>query len=271
MRKLVIASVLAGFGFVAVAQQPPAPSPQVPDSPLYNIVPPAPPAYNLNEAFLRWPLPPGAAQYATIDGRHIHALVVEQAMISRHYRDQGHPLYWGRPIGSSADGESAEWLAAKFRQIGLADVRVQQLPINEPVWEPVQPWDVTATSGSRVLHLTTAHPPYGAVAAPPAGLDLEAVYVGMGSEAEFAGKDVHGKAVVGKPHRLSAFTSAPSRRAPRRCSLFSDCLEISGRRPILLPAAFPPSRSGWRMGIACVTIFSEAASACGSGSTSRPG
>ena len=59
-----------------------------------------------------------------------------------------------------------------------------------------QPWEVTATSGSRTLRLTTAHPPYGAVATPPGGQDLEAVYVGLGSEAEFAGKDVQGKAVV---------------------------------------------------------------------------
>src|SRR5262249_41556660 len=47
----------------------------------------------------------------------------------------------------------------------------------------------------RTLELTTAHPPYSAAAAPPGGLNVEAVYVGMGSEAEFAGKDVRGKAV----------------------------------------------------------------------------
>ena len=162
MRKLVMASVLAGVGLVAVAQQPEVPSPQVPGSALYNIVPPAPPVYKLDEALLRWPLPQDATQYGTIDGRHIHALVVEQAMISRRYRDQGHPFYWGRPIGSSADAESAEWLAARFRHIGLSDVRVQQLPIPDPVWEPVEPWEVTATNGSKILHLTTAQPPYGA-------------------------------------------------------------------------------------------------------------
>src|SRR6185436_4043699 len=116
-----------GLGLLEPGQQPQIPSAQVPGSPLYNIVPSAPPVYKLNDAFLRWPLPPRAAQYAAIEGRHIHALVVEQAMISRHYRDQGHPLYWGRPIGSSADAESADWLAGKFRQIGLSDVRVQNL------------------------------------------------------------------------------------------------------------------------------------------------
>src|SRR2546426_7990824 len=117
-------------------------------------------------------------------------------MISRRYRDQGHPLSWGRPIGSSADAESAQWLAAKFKQIGLSDVRIQELPIPTPVWEPVQPWDVTASAGGKTLRLTSAHPPYEAIAAPPGGLDVEAVYVGMGSEAEFRGRDVRGKAVV---------------------------------------------------------------------------
>ncbi len=198
MRAMITGFVLSATAilFVAEARRSQAPSPQAPDSPLYNIVPPAPAVYKLDDAFLRWPLPANSAQYAALDGKRMHALVVEQAMISRRYRDQGHPLYWGRPIGSSADAESAQWLAGKFTQVGLSDVRVQPLPIPDPVWEPVQPWEVTATSGSKVLRLTTAHPPYQAVATPPGGLDLEAVYVGMGSEAEFAGKDVRGKAVV---------------------------------------------------------------------------
>jgi Peptidase family M28 len=175
---------------------PQPPSPQVPDSPLYNIIPPAPALYKLDDAFLRWPLPADGQKYGAIDGKRVHRLVVEQSLISRRFRDQGHPQYWGRPIGSTADAESAQWLEGKFKQAGLSDVHIQDLPIPTPVWEPVQPWDVTATSGDRVLKLTTAHPPYQAVAAPPGGLDVEAVYVGMGSEAEFASRDVRGKAVV---------------------------------------------------------------------------
>ena len=199
MRKaMFVLSVAAGALVVGIVagQQPQPPSPQVPDSPLYNIVPPAPAAYTLEDNFLRWPLPLDGQKYGAIDGKRMHQYVVDQAMISRRYRDQGHPLYWGRPIGSTADAESAEWLAGKFKQAGLSDVRVQELPIPDPVWEPVQPWEVTATAGGRTVRLTTAHPPYQAVATPPGGLDLEAVYVGIGSEAEFAGKDVRGKAVV---------------------------------------------------------------------------
>jgi hypothetical protein len=172
------------------------PSPLVPGSPRYGIVPPAPKLYELEDAFLRWPLPPDGQEYGAIDGRHLHDYVDELVAISRRYRDQGHPLYWGRPIGSTADAEAAEWTADKFKAAGLSEVHIQQLPIPDPVWEPVQPWEVIATSGNKTLPLTTAHPPYEAAGAPPEGLDLEAVYVGMGSEAEFAGKDVRGKAVV---------------------------------------------------------------------------
>ncbi len=52
------------------------PSPQVPGSPLYNIVLPAPKLYRLEDAFLRWPLPAGSDQYGAIDGRLVHPYVV---------------------------------------------------------------------------------------------------------------------------------------------------------------------------------------------------
>src|SRR5580692_144172 len=83
------------------------------------------PSGNLDDALLEWPLPPGEQRYGAIHGKHLHDLVVEQAAISRRYRDQGHPKFWGRIIGTSADAEDAEWLAAKFKAIGLSDVRIQ--------------------------------------------------------------------------------------------------------------------------------------------------
>ena len=143
--------------------------------------------------FLQWPLPPGAEQYADIDGRRMHRDVVEQAEISRRYRDQVHPKFWGRIIGSSADAESAEWLADKFRSARLSDVRVQEFDLT-PQWFP-QTYSVTVRSGGKTLGLMSAQPFYRSVGTPPEGLDLEAVYVGLGSEADFAGRDVAGKAV----------------------------------------------------------------------------
>src|SRR3954469_24557572 len=146
-----------------------------------------------NDTLLRWPLPAGAEKYAAMDGKRIHQDVVAQARISRRYRDQGHPKFWGRIIGTSADAESAEWLAGRFKQAGLSDVRIQNFDLM-PQWMP-QAWDLAVTSGGKTIALDSAQPNYAAVATPAGGLDLEAVYAGLGSEADYAGKDVKGKAV----------------------------------------------------------------------------
>ena len=150
-------------------------------------------ANDLEDAFLQWPLPPGAEAYRAIDGKRIHKYVVEQAAISRRYRDQGHPQFWGRIIGTSGDAESAEWLAAKFRAIGLEDARIQPFDL-QPQWMP-QSSEVTVTARGQTQELDSAQPFYRAPGTPPGGLDVEAVYVGLGSEADFAGRDVRGKAV----------------------------------------------------------------------------
>src|SRR3972149_2724024 len=73
-----------------------------------------------DDSLLRWPLPPGAEKYAAIDGKRMHRDVVAQALISRRYRDQVHPKFWGRIIGTSSDAESAEWLAPRFQELGVA-------------------------------------------------------------------------------------------------------------------------------------------------------
>src|SRR4249920_2425183 len=64
----------------------------------------APPP-NLDDMLLRWPVLPGNEKYSAIDGRHLHGYVDEQVAISRRYRDQGHPKFWGRIIGTSSDVE----------------------------------------------------------------------------------------------------------------------------------------------------------------------
>jgi len=148
---------------------------------------------SLDDAFLRWPLPEGAERYAALDGKRMHRDVVEQALISRRYRDQVHPKFWGRITGTSSDQQSAEWLKAKFETIGISAVRIQPLDL-EPQWMP-QTWEVVVTGAGKTVRLETAQPFYGANALPAGGVDVEAVYAGLGSDADFAGKNVSGKAV----------------------------------------------------------------------------
>jgi peptidase M28-like protein len=158
-------------------------------------------------AELGWRLPPSEQSYATIDGVRLMQLVADQTAIARKYRDNGHPQFWGRIIGTEADGENAEWLMQHLRRIGLADVHEQYFDL-PPQWLP-KSWKVTLTAGGKSLSIDTAQPTYQAVGTSADGLDLEAVYVGMASDADLKlARDVRGKAV------FFYSTDTASRHAP---------------------------------------------------------
>ena len=146
--------------------------------------------------YLRWPAPTGAnAKYAAIDGHKIWAYVDEQAKIAERYRDAGHPQFWGRISGTSADLEDAQWLIAKYKAAGLTDTRMQTVNYLAPQWAP-RSWEVAASGGGKSVALTSAQPSYGSPDTGGQVLDLPVVYVGLGGEADFQGRDVSGKAVL---------------------------------------------------------------------------
>ena len=139
--------------------------------------------------------------------------------MSRRYRDNGHPQFWGRIIGTAADAENAEWMMQKFRAIGLSDVHEQYFDL-PPQWMP-RSWSVVLSANGKTLKIDTAQPTYQAVATPSDGLDLEAVYVGMASDADLKlGRDVRGKAV------FFYSTDTASRHAPIADNAIRDIVEI---------------------------------------------
>ena len=139
-------------------------------------------------------LPASDQQYGSIEGSRLKGYVEELAGISRRYRDNGHPQFWGRIIGTDADAETAQWMLQKFRTLGMTDIREQVIDL-PPQWMP-QSWSVSAAAAGKTLELPTAQPTYAAVGTSAEGLDLEAVYVGLGSDADLAlSRDVKGKAV----------------------------------------------------------------------------
>jgi hypothetical protein len=140
-------------------------------------------------------VPAGAPKYGAIDGKHLWHYVVEQAEIARHYRDNGHPQFWGRFAGTSGDVEDAQWLLDKYRQIGLADTHTQTVAFFAPQYS-AQSWSMTATAADKTVPISSAQPAYGSPATDGKEFDLPIVYVGLGSEADFAGRDVRGKAVL---------------------------------------------------------------------------
>lgn len=148
---------------------------------------------HIRKSEVGWRLAPSEQQYAAIDGDHLKKYVEEICAISRRYRDSGHQ-FWGRITGTEADQENAEWMMAKFREIGLTDVHEQMFDL-PPQWMP-QSWSVVATANGKTLPLDTAQPTYLAVGTPTEGLNLEAVYVGLASDADLSlSRDVKGKAV----------------------------------------------------------------------------
>ncbi|HJZ73539.1 MAG TPA: M28 family peptidase [Vicinamibacterales bacterium] len=234
MRTIVL---LAAFALVTLeGGQQPAPA-RLP------ATEPAAAVFALDNAFLQWPLPAGGQAYADIDGRHLHRYVVDQAAIARRYRDQGHPQFWGRITGTSADAASAQWLAAHFTRIGLTGVRVQPIDL-PPQWMP-QSWTVTATSSGTTLQLDrSAQPAYGSPGTTAEGLDVDAAWVGTGSEADFAGRDVRGKAVFmfsmplpGSMNNTSTAEGGPKRAEMHGAAAVFEIIALPGNmRNMLYPA-----------------------------------
>src|SRR5215471_9130937 len=105
----VLVASAAAIGQIGRAQQPApsaTPSGQTAAPARGRGAPPAP-VFTLQDHFLTWRLLPNEKAYEAIDGRHLLQYVGDLGAMSRRYRDAGHPQFWGRIIGSSADQEDA--------------------------------------------------------------------------------------------------------------------------------------------------------------------
>jgi Peptidase family M28 len=144
-----------------------------------------------DEMFPKWPYPAGDAVYADLDGMKIKGYINEITAISRKSRDDGNQ-YWGRITGSPYDKMTTDWVAAQFKRIGL-ETRVQEFTDLPEQWWPTS-WEVSAV-GAQAVSLKTAFPLYRSVGTTEQ-MNLEPVWVGMGTAADFDGRNVRGKAVV---------------------------------------------------------------------------
>jgi hypothetical protein len=131
--------------------------------------------------------------YEKIDGRRIKEKDLEVVAISHKSRDAG-DRYWGRIAGTPYEKMTAQWAEDKWRQFGLTDIHEQEYPL-APQWFAID-WNVTATGSGKTLTFKSLNPSIGSVPTSPGGLEAEAVWVGIGSAADFMGRDVRGKAVI---------------------------------------------------------------------------
>jgi hypothetical protein len=145
-----------------------------------------------DDMFPKWPYPAGDAIYADLDGTKIKGYINEITAISRKSHDDGNQ-YWGRITGSPYDKMTTDWVAAQFKRIGL-ETRTQEFTDLPEQWWPAS-WEVNVGAAGKETVLKTAFPLYRSVGT-QGPVELEPVWVGMGTAADFRGRDVRGKAVV---------------------------------------------------------------------------
>jgi len=146
-----------------------------------------------DDAFIRIPLRADDQKYADIDGDRLKSFLMEVDAISLADRDRGN-VFWGRNIGTLGHEETQDWVERYFRANGLEDVHRQSFDVG-PQWKP-ESWTISFGAGGRTFELESARPPQGAESTPAGGLDYELVWLGMGSQADYIGRDVRGKAVL---------------------------------------------------------------------------
>jgi hypothetical protein len=161
---------------------------------LTNYLVPFRQLYDLEKSFPRWALPAAESAYAPFDGPRIKQDVDAMTAIARSSREGG-TQYWGRIAGSPADAATRKWVSDRFRQLGATDIREQAFPLS-PQWRPAK-WTVSGGGHDGATHvLTSAFPFTNCPGTAPGGVELDVAYVGLGRAADFAGRNVRGKAVL---------------------------------------------------------------------------
>ena len=141
-----------------------------------------------------FPLKPGQEAYKDIDGARMKKDVIALSQIALRYRDAVNKQWWGRFPGTDADKAGMKYMTDEFKRLGL---KVESFPYVLPRdWRP-ESWNASyMISNGNKFELATAFPVSGTKGTGPSGLTTEAIWVGIGAEADFHGRDVKGKAAV---------------------------------------------------------------------------
>lgn len=131
---------------------------------------------------------------------------------------------WGRRAATPAFMHTVEWTVNAFKAAGLENASVETYPVQGNMWVP-QSWrvqvvgDAAFGAGTETVTLQSAFPQPGGVTIPGGSLTAPVIFVGHGTDADLAGRDVAGKiAVVHVRPEPSLFGSAEQGAAARLAS-----------------------------------------------------
>ena len=108
---------------------------------------------------------------------------------------------WGRRAATPAFMHTLEWTAGELKAAGLKDAKVETYAVPGTMWVP-QSWrlqilgDPAFGAGTADVTLQSAFPQPGGASIPGGTLTAPVVYVGHGTDADLAGRDVKGKIAV---------------------------------------------------------------------------
>ena len=143
-------------------------------------------------AYPDWPLRPEQLRYADIDGERMKQWVKRICDISLKSRDDGIP-YWGRLPGTTYDRMTMDLVNGEFERLGMT---VQKTDFVIPGdWTP-RSWSASYRAGEEEVILASVFPVGETAGTPSGGISAEAVWLGLGAEPDFLGREVEGKAVV---------------------------------------------------------------------------
>ncbi|HJP03579.1 MAG: M28 family peptidase [Gammaproteobacteria bacterium] len=146
-------------------------------------------------------LPPDEDPYTAITGAEVYGYLQDIMNISVETRPEGE-RFWGRIAGSRSEVATAEYIADKFQEFGLKEVRLEDVK-GGAQWWPLK-WEATLLgseaygSGTTDVHFDSAFPALQLQGDPVAieGLEAELAFVGYGQPVDLVGRDIEGKVAV---------------------------------------------------------------------------
>ena len=108
---------------------------------------------------------------------------------------------WGRRAATPAFMHTLEWTVGELKAAGLKDARVETFAVPAAMWVP-QRWqlqilgDPAFGAGTQDVTLASAFPQPGGASIPGGRLTAPIVYVGHGTDADLAGRELKGKIAV---------------------------------------------------------------------------
>ena len=122
-------------------------------------------------------------------------------------------ILWGRIEGTKYEQAAHSWIYATLKSFGIEDVQYDKFPTYESIWFPsANSLDVVQAPGfddGQTFAVAGAITPFPSKTTPAGGLQAELIYVGDGTPAELAGRDLTGKIVMvrGRAESSALFSS----------------------------------------------------------------